>query len=550
MKRVFKILKISIILSIIILLFTSTKRDERNFNISKGLTIYADLFREVNMFYVDSIKPTELIEKSISNLLKELDPYTQYYTAKTKNELETLSTGKYAGIGCVIGKLDSVVAIMQVKENTPSQKAGVKAGDIILSVNDESVKGYTIKKVSNCLRGKSHTSIKLLLKRAGVNQPITKEFKRENIQMPCIPYYGMVKNDIGYINFSKFTNKSANKMRTAILSLRREGAKGLILDLRSNPGGLLYQAVSIANYFLSKGDTVVSTKGKFKAFNRALKAKKNPIAPRIPIACLIGRHSASASEILAGSIQDYDRGVIIGQRSFGKGLVQTSRDLPYNAKLKITTAKYYTPSGRCVQALDYSHRHEDGSVGKVPDSLKTKFYTRNNRIVYDGGGISPDIKTNLKRYSLLSENLIEKNTVFKFVNQYLITNKPKIDVYSFDSDDKIYSKFKEHLLKIKFKYNSDCEQLIQRLEKLAKTEKTFSRISKEIKILKKKLSHSISKDLLKNKVEVKRLLALEFIQRSKFDSGIIQYSINNDSTINVAYNILKDKKRYNSILNK
>lgn len=451
MKRVFKILKISIILSLIILLFTSTKRDERNFNISKGLTIYADLFREINMFYVDDIKPTELIEKSINNLLKELDPYTQYYNSKTKNELETLSTGKYAGIGCVIGKLDSVVAIMQVKENTPSQKAGVKAGDIILSVNDESVKGYSIKKVSKCLRGKSNTSIKLLLKRPGIAKPIIKEFRRENIQMPAIPYYGIIKGDIGYINFSKFTNKSANKMRTAILSLKRKGARGLILDLRSNPGGLLYQAVNIANYFLSKGDTIVSTKGKFKAFNRALKAKKNPIAPRIPIVCLIGKHSASASEILAGSIQDYDRGVIIGQRSFGKGLVQTSRDLPYNAKLKITTAKYYTPSGRCVQALDYSHRNEDGSVGKVPDSLKTKFYTKNNRIVYDGGGISPDIKTKLKRYSLLSESLIEKNTVFKFVNQYLINNNPTIDIKSFDSNDKIFSKFKDYLLKIKFK---------------------------------------------------------------------------------------------------
>ncbi|MCT4600486.1 MAG: S41 family peptidase [Marinifilaceae bacterium] len=550
MKRVFKILKISIILSLIILLFTSTKRDERNFNISKGLTIYADLFREVNMFYVDDIKPTELIEKSIKNLLKELDPYTQYYNSKTKNELETLSTGKYAGIGCVIGKLDSVVAIMQVKENTPSQKAGVKAGDVILSVNDESVKGYSIKKVSKCLRGKSHTSIKLLLKRPGIAKPIIKEFRRENIQMPAIPYYGMIKGDIGYINFSKFTNKSANKMRTAILSLKRKGARGLVLDLRSNPGGLLYQAVNIANYFLSKGDTIVSTKGKFKAFNRALKAKKNPIAPRIPIVCLIGRHSASASEILAGSIQDYDRGVIIGQRSFGKGLVQTSRDLPYNAKLKITTAKYYTPSGRCVQALDYSHRNEDGSVGKVPDSLKTKFYTKNNRIVYDGGGIRPDIKTKLKRYSLLSESLIEKNIVFKFVNQYLINNNLTIDIKSFDSNDKIFSNFKDYLLKIKFKYNSDSETLLKQLEKYAKAEKSYTRISKEIAILKNKLSHSLSEDLLKNKQEVKRLLAMEFIQRSYFDRGIIQFSINNDSTVNVACKILKDKKKYNSILNK
>jgi len=549
-KLFFNKISYSIIAIAFVLVFVSTTRDERNFSISKGLSIYASLFRELNMFYVDDFEPTELVEKSIKNLLQELDPYTVYYSEENKDDLKLLTKGEYGGIGSVISKRDNKIIIRQVYKGTPSHKNDLIAGDELISINGKILKGKSLSEISELLKGKPNSKIELVIQRPGDKGVLRKKMHRANITIPCVPYYGMLENSIGYIHFSKFTDKSAREVRKALINLKADGAKKMIIDLRDNPGGLLDQAAVISNFFVPKGELIVSTKGRIEKMNYNITAKSNPIMPNIPLVVLIGRGSASASEILAGAVQDLDRGVVIGQRSFGKGLVQTTRNLAYNTKLKLTTAKYYTPSGRCVQALDYSHRNEDGSVGVVPDSLISEFKTKNGRIVFDGGGITPDIKVSRHTFAEISRQLVINNLIFDFITKYKqshdITGAPEKFVIS----DSLYKDFKEYVKESGFQYNTASEEKLKKLEEVAKLENYYNLASKEFEAIKQKLSHSVDKDLDVFNQEIKTLIAYELLQRAYFSEGVIRYRTHKDVEIDSAINVLNNTERYNKILAK
>ncbi len=542
-------LKIFIALTLIGFIFIGFTRDDRNFEISKNLNIYATIFRELNLFYVDEIDPSDLVTKSIDGLLKELDPYTVYYPESRMDEFKLMTTGKYAGIGSLISRRNNKTIIAKPYKNSPAHKAGLKAGDVLLEIDGISLDNKSADDVSALLKGKPGVDVKILVERPGQDKPLTFVVTREDIQIPSLPYYGIVNDSIGYLSFSQFTNNSAREVRMAVLDLKNKGAKSLILDLRANPGGLLDQAIDITNFFVQRGEPIVSTKGKVSKWDKNHKAANNPIVPDMPLVVMINRGSASASEIVSGAVQDLDRGVVLGQRSFGKGLVQTTRDLVYNTKLKVTTAKYYTPSGRCVQALDYSHRNEDGSVGKIPDSLITEYTTRNGRKVYDGGGIMPDIDLKPYEYSKIAANLVGQSIIFDFVTQYLINNTINQSPEEFEVDDNLYSQFKDYVKSKNFKYETNCEMILDKLEKSARDEKYFCIAEGEFSKLREKLAHSIDKDMNLFADEIKELIADEILGRVYFFEGVIRYRLKHDTELDTAINVLNNKERYNKILN-
>jgi len=540
--------KFVVVSLLILVVFASTTTDEKNFSISKSLSIYASLFRELSMFYVDDIEPQDLVEKSIKSLLKELDPYTVYYSESNTGDLKMLTKGEYGGVGCVISTRDKKVIVSQIYKDTPSDISGLRAGDEIVAIDEIVVKGKSINDVSNLLRGKSGDEVELSVRRVGEEKLLVKKILRSKIKLPNIPYYGLVKDNVGYISLDKFTDSASKDMRRALINLKMDGAESIIIDLRFNPGGLLDEAATIANFFIPKGELIVSTKGRISNMNRDIKSINNPIMPEIPLVFLIGRNSASASEILAGVMQDLDRAVVIGQRSFGKGLVQTTRNLVYNTKLKLTTAKYYIPSGRCVQALDYSHRNEDGSVGTIPDSLISEFTTRNGRKVYDGGGITPDVKINRTKYAEVTKQLVIKNAVFNFVTEYMSEHAIVQLSDSYLVKDSTYNMFKSYLKRTSFKYDTDSEIILKELEKVAKEEKYYNLASDEFNSMRKKLSHSLVKDLDLFRKEIEKFIAIEIIQRQYYSEGVKKFIINNDVEIDSAINILGDSIRYNKIL--
>ena len=401
--------RVIIIISGVLLLafgMLGLKEDNKRFQISKGLDIFATLFRDVNLFYVDDVQPEKMVKDGIDAMLKKLDPYTEFYPESRIDEFKMLTTEEYAGIGSIIGIKGDYVVIREPYRNSPSHKAGLLPGDLILSIDGENMKGKNVEYVSSRLKGQPGKEVVLKVQRVGEDKPMEKRVLREIVQMPSVPYYGMLNDQTGYIYFTSFTDKAADDVRKAIMELKNKGAQSLVLDLRGNGGGLLDQAVEIANFFLPRGSLIVSTKGKMKQWDKEYTTSKNPLLPDMKLAVLIDRASASAAEILSGSLQDYDRAVVLGERSFGKGLVQTTRDLVYNTKLKVTTAKYYIPSGRCIQAVDYAHRNPDGSVGVIPDSLIKPFKTKAGRTVYDGGGITPDIKIEPEKYARVSQELV------------------------------------------------------------------------------------------------------------------------------------------------
>jgi len=367
--------------------------DNKNFEIAKNLDIYFSLFRELNTFYVDEVDPGKLVKESIDDMLSSLDPYTNYIPESDIEDFRFMTTGEYGGIGALISKHGEEIIISEPYEGFPACKSGLMAGDVILEVAGKSTEKMTTEDVSNLLKGSAGQTVNLKIKRYGQKKPLNIDIVREKIVIEPISYYGMLNDEVGYIHLSNFTKDCSEKVKKAMLDLKEaKGAKNIILDLRGNPGGLLIESVNLCNLFLNKDCEVVSTKGKVSQWDKVYKTTGNPVDTEIPLVVLVNRGSASASEIVSGTMQDLDRAVVIGTRTFGKGLVQTTRDLSYNTKLKVTTAKYYIPSGRCIQALDYSHRNEDGSVGHVPDSLISEFSTKNGRKVYDGGGVVPDIK--------------------------------------------------------------------------------------------------------------------------------------------------------------
>ncbi|MCL3780349.1 S41 family peptidase [Prolixibacteraceae bacterium JC049] len=531
--------------------FVGFNRDDKNFDLAKNLDIYYTLFRELNLLYVDEVQPEKLVKTSIDKMLESLDPYTTYIPESEIEDFKFMTTGDYAGIGALISKFKDDVVIAQPYEGAPAQKAGLRAGDIFLSIDGKSTTDMDTQDVSNLLKGQAGKSLEVKVRRPGIDKDKEMKFTivREKIHIPAVPYFGMLNDKTGYIRFTNFTKDCSEDVKKAILELKEgKGAKNIVLDLRGNPGGLLWEAVRVSNLFVPKDQEIVSTRGKVKQWDKTYTAPALPVDTIIPIAVLVNSGSASASEIVAGSIQDLDRGVVIGTRTFGKGLVQTTRDLSYNAKLKVTTAKYYIPSGRCIQALDYSHRNDDGSVGKVADSLITEYSTHNGRKVFDGGGIAPDIEVKPEPLSNLTINLITKQMFFDFATRFANSHKTIASPTEFEVTDAIYAEFKQFLKKEKFTYKSRSEQLLKDLKKAAEKEKYYDMSKEQFEILASKLGTDIDKDCKQFEKEIKEMLTDEIIRRYYYRVGAIKAAIKDDKVIKEAVIVLNDKARYKSIL--
>lgn len=530
-------------------LFWSFKEGD-DFKIAKSLDIFYSLFRDVNTYYVDETNPEKLIETSINAMLESLDPYTVYIPESEMDEFTFMTTGQYGGIGALIRNKDGQPIIAQPYKDFPADKAGLKAGDIILEIDGVSTREFQIDNVSEKLKGIPQTKLSLLIERPYTNETFVKELIREEIKIKSVPYYGLVDKGIAYISVNKFTPDVSKEVKEALKKLKStEQLTGLIIDLRGNPGGLLVEAPKICNLFMDKGQEIVSTKGKLKKWDQTYKTTDAPYDTEIPIVVLVNRGSASAAEIVAGAFQDLDRAVILGQRTFGKGLVQTTVPLNYNSQLKVTTAKYYIPSGRCIQARDYTHRNDDGSVGYVPDSLISEFTTKNGRKVYDGGGIIPDIKTTLDELSPLTITLVAENIVFDYVTKFVYENKAIKSAAEFEITDQIYNDFIDYALAQEFTYQTSSEKELAQLEKVLKGEKYFQRVESEINELRKKLANDKKKDILEFKEDIKEFLRDEIIGRYYYEEGQIQSSLVDDNQVFRAIEILNNNELYRSILN-
>lgn len=530
------------------LAFVSFRQDDRLFEIARNLDIYATLFKELNAYYVDEINPNQLIKSSIDNMLRTLDPYTVYYAEDDIEDYMTMTTGKYNGIGAMVNSSDGKHTVMMVYEDTPAQKAGLQLGDEIVKINGVDLSTREDFDTGKLLKGQTQTSVTLSIKRYGIVKPLEITLNRDIVKVTNVPYYGMIGEGVGYIDLKDFTATASREVRTAFQELKGKGMKSLVLDLRDNPGGLLNMAIDISNIFITTGQEVVSTKGKVTEWNKTYVAENPALDIDIPLVVLTNNRSASAAEIVSGVMQDYDRGVLIGQRTYGKGLVQTTRDLSFNTKMKITTAKYYIPSGRCIQAIDYSHRNDDGSVGKVPDSLMTAFKTRNGRPVYDGGGILPDIVTDKESFSPLATALGRNRLFFDYAVKYHFehpTIKPAKEFHLTDSE---YSAFAKWLSDKEYDYTTQVERDLNDLEASAKKEKSIDVISDQLKALRSKLSHSKDNDLQIGKAEIKRILESEIIKHYYLEKGMREASFAEDKEVKEALVLLKDSNRYNEIL--
>ena len=547
--KIFKRVRgILIIIPVVLISLLTSSYVDSYFEISKNLDIFITLFKELNLYYVDETQPGDLVEKGIDGMLLSLDPYTTYIPETDIEDYRFMTTGQYGGIGAMIRKKDSLMVVAEPYEGFPAMKAGLLAGDVILEVNEKSTEGKSTGDISSFLKGQPQTEVKVRIKRFGVDKPFDVTIKREEIQIKSVPYLGMLNEEVGYLNLSSFTDNCSQDVKDAVVELKAKGMKKLVLDLRGNPGGLLKEAVALSNLFVSKGEMIVSTKGKVKEWNKDYKATQSPLDKDMPLAVLVNRGSASASEIVSGVIQDLDRGVIIGERTFGKGLVQTTRPLSYNSQLKVTTAKYYIPSGRCIQALDYSNRNEDGSVGKVPDSLITKYETRAGRPVFDGGGINPDVEVKPMPLSDIAFNLGLKMLYFDFATEYRHQHKEIAAVKEFDIDENLYSEFKSWLETKEFDYTTDSEKVMEKLKEVAEEEKYFERIEVEYNALNEQVRHNKTHDLEEFQEEVKDLLRGEIVSRYHHQKGRIEAMLEDDSDVKKALEILADTEEYKRIL--
>jgi len=526
--------------------FYSFNRDQKNFEIAKNLEIYYSLFRELNMFYVDDVNPNKLVKTSIDEMLSSLDPYTNFISEDQMEDFRFQTTGEYAGIGALIGQQKGKIVISEPYEGFPAQKFGLKAGDVILEVEGKSTEDMTTEDVSNLLRGPANKPVKIKLQRPGQKKPFEVEVVREKVNIDAVPYYGMLDDNTAYIRLSNFTANCSEEVKTAFLELKKNAPEAFVLDLRGNGGGLLQEAVKIVNMFVPKGEEIVSTKGKVKQWDKTYTATSAPLDTTIRIAVLTNRNSASASEIVAGAIQDLDRGIVIGTRTFGKGLVQTTRDLDYNTKLKVTTAKYYIPSGRCIQALDYSHRNEDGSVGHVPDSLISEFTTKNGRKVYDGGGIVPDVVVEPDHLSNLSVALLTNFVVFDFATLYSNENESIAGPEDFYISDDIYNQFADFVKKQDFEYESESLHELEELIEAAKKEKYYTLAEDEFESMKATLEPNLDKDLNEFNEEIESLLENEIVSRYYYQRGAIRASIGDDKVIEKAVEELNSPMAYNN----
>jgi len=547
---------------IIFLLFLSANvmaQTNHNFEVSKNLEIFNSIYKTLDLYYVDSLQAEKQLGEAINYLLDGLDPYTEYYPEKDTRDLETLTTGKYAGIGARINyyKAKDRCIINDPYENMPAVKAGIRAGDIIMSIDDQNVnvKGnqaiddYT-SSVSNRLRGDPNTQITLVVQRPGEKDLKTLKFMRAAIQLPAVPYYGMVTDSIGYILLSTFTQDCAQNVQQALRELKQKGARSLILDIRDNGGGLAIEAVNIVNLFVPKSKLILQMKGKTKSANSSYFTRQEPEDLQIPIVVLVNNHSASSSEITCGALQDLDRAVILGERTYGKGLVQQPHELPYGGLLKLTTSHYYIPSGRCIQALDYSHRSQDGEAYRTPDSLTHVFHTAAGREVRDGGGITPDIISKTDSLPSLLAYLHLSDQFFDFVTQYRIHHLSIAPAAEFSITDKDYEAFKDSLIQSDFTYDRQTYKALQELKKIAHFEGYDKTAAIEITALEKKLQHNLSGDLDIWRKNVKQLLNAEICNRFYYQKGMIENGFRTDSVLHDAISLLRQPAQYNKILKK
>ncbi len=523
-----------------------TTQETRDFRVAKNLDIFFSLFRELNTFYVDEINPDKLIKSGIDNMLKTLDPYTVFYPESDVDEISFMTTGKYGGIGSIVRGGGDYAVISLIYKGFPADVAGIKPGDMLIKADGVTMKGLTTEQVSNKLKGNPGTTINLTIERNGVEKDFA--VKREKIAVPAVPYYGMIDSGTGYIRFTGFTENCSNDVKNALVALKSQNPKQIIVDLRGNPGGLLTEAVNIVNLFVGPGNEVVSTKGRVKQFDEAFKTTKPVVDEKIPLAIIINRGSASASEIVAGAIQDLDRGVIVGQRSYGKGLVQITRPLSYNTQLKVTTAKYYIPSGRCIQALDFSHPNPDGSVGIIPDSLISEFKTRNGRIVKDGGGITPDIAITPEPLSQIATELYLRNYIFDYATNYYWSHQGIKSPDQFQFTDQDFNDFKNYLVKRQFSYKTITEESFNELVTNAKKEKYYDVHKKLFTDLELDLNHSLDQDLTTFRKEITGLIEDEITSRFFYEEGEIAASIKTDEQVLKAIDILNNRGMYDSIL--
>ena len=539
--------KLKIIIISLVVLISSFSFTDSYFEVAKNLDIFTTVYRELNNYYVDETDPGKLMKTAIDKMLKSLDPYTNYIPESEIEDFKFMTTGQYGGIGAVITKRKDFVFISEPYEGFPAQKAGLMAGDKILKIDGENAKGKNTEEVSKALKGQPNTEVELLIERPYEEKAFTVNFKRQKISVKSVPFYSFIDDGIGYIKLRSFTRDCSQDVKNALLALKKKGElRGLILDLRNNPGGLLNESVSIVNLFVEKGQEVVSTKGKIKSWDKIYKAYKAPVDLKTPIIVLINQSSASASEIVAGAIQDLDRGVVIGQRSFGKGLVQQTKKLSYNAQLKLTVAKYYIPSGRCIQALDYSNRNDDGSVGKVPDSLMTAFKTKNGRTVFDGGGIKPDIEVEQDDLSNLIISLIRERLFFDYATLYKYKNSSIDSVFRISDND--FASFKDFLSDKSYDYKTETEKAIEALKTTSEKENYFNLLEPQYLDLFDEFELKKKNDLDRNRQIINEILSEEISSRYYYQEGRIRTSIEYDKEIKEAIKHLKQKDLYNSIL--
>lgn len=542
--------KLILILSVVATSIVSMGFVDNYFEISKNLDIFTTLYRELNVFYVDDTDPGDLMKKAIDSMLESLDPYTTYIPESEMEDFRFMTTGQYGGIGAIISKRDDYVIISEPYEGFPAQKAGLIAGDKLLEINGKTVKGKSTEDVSKVLKGQPNTTVNVVIEREGVEKPIEVELKREEVKVKSVPFYSILEGEIGYIKMTSFTRNVSKEVAEAYKELSKDkDIKGLVFDLRGNPGGLLNEAVNTTNLFIDKDLEVVSTKGKVKDWDKVYKTLNQPLDKDIPLVVLINSRSASASEIVSGAIQDLDRGVVIGQRSFGKGLVQQTRKLSYNSQLKVTIAKYYIPSGRCIQALDYSSRNDDGSVGSIPDSLKTEYKTLNGRSVWDGGGVKPDITLEPRKYSNVLISIMSKRHIFDFANKYYREHETLSSPSIFEVNNELYNDFVTYLSGKEYEYETRTEKAISKMIKDANKEKYVSDLQAEIDALEDKMKASKTNDLERFKEQISEVLEGEIVTRYYFQNGRIEASLKHDYEVNKAVEILQDQEVYDAILN-
>lgn len=550
-KRNYRYLKIFTVLILSFGLLSAFKiyDDGEDFEIAKSFDLFHDVVREVRMYYVDNVDVPKLIGEATKEFLQKLDPYTVFYPENQIEDYKLMTTGAYGGIGASIFDKKETLLINDIIKDSPADSSGLKVGDEIIAVNGIHITKQNIAEIRKNLKGQAGSEIKLKIKRYGLKEPVSKTIIRKKITYPIIPFAKIIEGNFGYIKLSSFRLHASKEFQKELNDLNtKQKLSGLIIDLRENPGGLLNEAVNIVNIFVPKGSEIVSTKGRVKSWNHDYRAIKDPLFPDLPVVVLINNRSASASEIVSGALQDLDRAVIIGQRSFGKGLVQITRKTEYNTRIKITTAKYYIPSGRCIQAIDYSHRKPDGSVGKVPDSLISEFKTKNGRKVYDGGGIEPDILISREILSKFTKELLQNSEIFDFSTKFYYEHKKIPPVIDFTLDNNIYNKFSEYVESQNNNYQSEAGILSEKLAETAENEHYEQAIIIKIEELQKELSIDKSSALVQFKEEIIPILEKEIIKRYYFGKGMILDEMKYDKSLRMAEIVLSDKEKYQKIL--